>query len=238
MPLPGSEPFLTAICARPADDTPRLVYADWLDDHGDPARAEFIRLQVELARGSLPHRHPSRYRAEDLRKAHGAAWKAELPRLPKVDWGPFARGFVGSASFYDCPQLAQNLSRAFAAAPIESVRFIHCRPGVLATLVRSPVMARVREVVAHSGHVTDDELVELAASPAAAGLESLVCGAYRWETTAAGARELVRTVTDRAAAALAGSPHLRALRDIRITGAEFSPDELARLHERFGPDPP
>ena len=27
--------FLRAIVGRPADDAPRLVYADWLDEHGD-----------------------------------------------------------------------------------------------------------------------------------------------------------------------------------------------------------
>ncbi len=42
--------FLSAICADPADDTPRLVLADWLDDNGEAERAEFIRLQCELAK--------------------------------------------------------------------------------------------------------------------------------------------------------------------------------------------
>ena len=41
--------FLKAIQDNPKDDTVRLVYADWLDEHGDP-RAEFIRLRQELAR--------------------------------------------------------------------------------------------------------------------------------------------------------------------------------------------
>jgi uncharacterized protein (TIGR02996 family) len=27
------------------DDTPRLIYADWLEDHGQPELAEFIRVQ-------------------------------------------------------------------------------------------------------------------------------------------------------------------------------------------------
>src|SRR5438270_6972316 len=42
--------FLAAVQADPEDDAPRLVYADWLQDNGDPDRAEFIRVQVELAR--------------------------------------------------------------------------------------------------------------------------------------------------------------------------------------------
>jgi uncharacterized protein (TIGR02996 family) len=42
--------FLADIRAAPDDDAPRLIYADWLQDHGDPDRAEFIRVQCELAR--------------------------------------------------------------------------------------------------------------------------------------------------------------------------------------------
>ncbi|MBM3981374.1 MAG: TIGR02996 domain-containing protein [Planctomycetes bacterium] len=42
--------LLAAILANPDEDTPRLMYADWLDEHGDPARAEFVRVQCELAR--------------------------------------------------------------------------------------------------------------------------------------------------------------------------------------------
>jgi uncharacterized protein (TIGR02996 family) len=40
--------LLRAVVANPDDDAPRLVYADWLDEHGDPDRAEFIRIQIEL----------------------------------------------------------------------------------------------------------------------------------------------------------------------------------------------
>jgi len=38
-----------AILAAPDDDAPRLVWADWLDENGDPERAEFVRLQCEWA---------------------------------------------------------------------------------------------------------------------------------------------------------------------------------------------
>ena len=36
--------FLQAIRDAPDDDAPRLIYADWLDERGDP-RGEFIRVQ-------------------------------------------------------------------------------------------------------------------------------------------------------------------------------------------------
>jgi len=43
--------LLAEIAANPEDDTLRLAFADWLDEHGDAAdrdRAEFIRVQCEL----------------------------------------------------------------------------------------------------------------------------------------------------------------------------------------------
>lgn len=41
--------LLATICAEPSADTPRLIYADWLDEHEQPERAEFVRVQVKLA---------------------------------------------------------------------------------------------------------------------------------------------------------------------------------------------
>jgi uncharacterized protein (TIGR02996 family) len=54
--------FRRDIIENPDDDTPRLVYADWLDEHGQPERAEFIRVQCELAR--MPAGDPRRAELE------------------------------------------------------------------------------------------------------------------------------------------------------------------------------
>lgn len=43
------EQILAAIIANPDDDGLRLVYADWCEDAGQAERAEFIRVQIELA---------------------------------------------------------------------------------------------------------------------------------------------------------------------------------------------
>ena len=45
--------LLRAIREMPDEDPPRLVYADYLDEEGHAARAEFIRLQVERAGRSV-----------------------------------------------------------------------------------------------------------------------------------------------------------------------------------------
>lgn len=42
--------FLVDIVTHPEEDAPRLIFADWLDENGDPDRAEFIRVQCEMAR--------------------------------------------------------------------------------------------------------------------------------------------------------------------------------------------
>ena len=39
--------LLANIVEYPADDTPRLVFADWLDEQGDP-RGELLRVATEL----------------------------------------------------------------------------------------------------------------------------------------------------------------------------------------------
>lgn len=45
----GEGAFFRAMMAAPADDSPRLVYADWLLERGE-ARGELIHVQCELAR--------------------------------------------------------------------------------------------------------------------------------------------------------------------------------------------
>jgi uncharacterized protein (TIGR02996 family) len=86
--------FLRAIRANPADDTARLVYADWLDDHGDADRAEFIRTQCELARGGLDDARRAALveREGQLLVAQAANW---LPSVPYWKTAPrFERGFL------------------------------------------------------------------------------------------------------------------------------------------------
>src|SRR5437868_1021578 len=88
-PMTHDEAFQADIRANPDDDAPRLIYADWLEEHGDEAgifaareRAEFVRVQCELER--LPE-YDYRWldlwnREAELLAAHEAAWKAGLPK--------------------------------------------------------------------------------------------------------------------------------------------------------------
>ena len=45
---PDADALLNVIWANPGDDTSRLVYADWLQDHGYEDFAAFIRLSIQI----------------------------------------------------------------------------------------------------------------------------------------------------------------------------------------------
>lgn len=87
--------FMEAICADPADDTVRLVYADVLDDCGQSDRAALIRTQVELARiGPEPKQVSGTVRALKTGDIRLDADAAHLPTISvgdRVDvkaWAP------------------------------------------------------------------------------------------------------------------------------------------------------
>ena len=94
--------LLKAILAAPADDLPRLVYADWLDENGQPERAEFVRTEIEMATmmpdrdtapsaRDQPRYRPLERRAGELWNAHYQTW---FPGLDKyADEYQTHRGF-------------------------------------------------------------------------------------------------------------------------------------------------
>jgi uncharacterized protein (TIGR02996 family) len=114
------EGFLETILAAPDDDAPRLVFSDWLEDHGDLARAEFIRVQCELVRLSPRERRHCElaWRAETLLVENRARWVAELPGLDGVEWLEFERGFVSTVRVPDLRVLFRHDKVIAAAAPV------------------------------------------------------------------------------------------------------------------------
>jgi uncharacterized protein (TIGR02996 family) len=95
MPPTDQLAFWAAIRANPDDDTPRLVYADWLDENGDAARAEFIRVQRALAKLPDDERKNRKLRAtlESRQKA--------LLRANRKKWiAPFRAALKGARVFH------------------------------------------------------------------------------------------------------------------------------------------
>ena len=76
--------ILQDIIEQPDDDTPRLVYADWLDEYGDSAdrdRAEFIRTQIALARE--PAQDPWERQAPESDRVLRNTSSPENPNAPR-----------------------------------------------------------------------------------------------------------------------------------------------------------
>ncbi|MBY0229977.1 MAG: TIGR02996 domain-containing protein [Gemmataceae bacterium] len=82
--------FAEDVIDHPEDDAPRLVFADWLDEQGEAAHAEFVRLQVALARGGATAAMLDR--EQELLEAHRAEWAADLQGTAHEVL--FRRGFV------------------------------------------------------------------------------------------------------------------------------------------------
>ena len=168
--MSDAEGLLRDIIDNPHDDTPRRAYADWLDEHGDAARADFIRVQINLEglgpddprRGGLEERERS------LLCAHRAAWRAALPALPGVDWGYFRRGFVEEPTFENGGAFLAHAAAVFAAAPVRSADIEGLTPSTGPGVARSPHLGRLASL-----HLFDSDPGEAVGPRATTALSAL-----------------------------------------------------------------
>jgi uncharacterized protein (TIGR02996 family) len=230
-----ADELLRDVVAHPDDDTPRLVCADWLDEHGQAARAEFIRVQCRLA--ALPERHPERAalraREAELHASHSKAWCRGLPQWV---WGhcQFRRGFVDRVEA-TLAQFLKGAAKLRRLAPVREVRIRDADQGL--EVLGSPHLASLTELHLGSTGIGDEGATALASSPSLTGLSALTLGneGIGPEGTAALASSPnlanltvldlgsnVR-VGDEGAIALAGSPHLANLTVLRLAHAGIGP---------------
>jgi uncharacterized protein (TIGR02996 family) len=128
--MTGDQGLLQAILDDPEDDGLRLVYADWLEEHGEPERAEFIRVQLELE----PHRFAiDRPRVRELLAREAEllgryedqwlgpavlAWRAEWAASdPPAGYGPFFRRGVPEVAALHLDSLLGHGQDLLAAHP-------------------------------------------------------------------------------------------------------------------------
>ena len=108
--------FLQTILAHPDDDIPRLVFADWLEEQGNP-RGTFIRLQCERAKLTQYDAAWKPLLAQEaaLLKQYEAEWSN--PVLRHVDDAHYRRGFIEWVSV-SAAKLLKSADRLFRAAPV------------------------------------------------------------------------------------------------------------------------
>jgi uncharacterized protein (TIGR02996 family) len=132
--------LLAEVIAAPADDAPRLVYADWLGDR-DPARSEFIVVQCELEFAKGPRRAALQKRADELRVAHGDAWGFEW-----CNSYSFRRGFVFAVDAR-AKLLVAHAATFFATTPLEHFATHVETLAELASLLKLSGLARLTTLV-------------------------------------------------------------------------------------------
>jgi len=220
-----------SILAHPHDDTPRLVYADWLQEHGRAEEAEFIRAECRLE-SSAPDdpEYPELLdRREELRlwlTAHVPGPRLKLAAGLMVPdaadwWKHTARGFPWQLAFggFDyhglkpVRALAAALPKAFAKIPTRALAVSFLTADQLAELLRQPAVAGLDRLSIYPGTTEgpQDEVCELLARcPHLGNLRELM---------------LHFPFGEAGAAALAGSAHLARLARLR---AEQCPPAAVR----------
>jgi uncharacterized protein (TIGR02996 family) len=167
--------LLRAIVEQPGDDLPRLAYADWLEENGDPEGAEFVRVQVELPRAQGDRRERLKRREKELLERHKQAWLGEAADVLALDeqyagWIEFRRGMpeVVALQAHLFPEHGETLWRR---CPTLRRALVYEPRGRGAALV-CPAMGRFREVVL-ADWITAEDARALAAGPPLGALEKL-----------------------------------------------------------------
>ena len=131
--------FLADIIEHPDDDTPRLIFADWLEDQDDPAsrdQAEFIRTQIQLEtlREEGLALWALQQREKDLLREYRATWAAPCSTASS------ARSFGAGSSAPSACRRRSSTSMGRRCSPSRRFRGSACS--------RRPSASRARSITA------------------------------------------------------------------------------------------
>jgi uncharacterized protein (TIGR02996 family) len=172
-----------AVVAHPDDDTPRLVYADWLEEHDRGEEAEFVRLGCRLDAAAPDHPEYVDWQARHQELTTRLAAYAPGPQLEYeaglqvaggAGWWRFTRrGFPSFLEFdgnrraglKPVRDLAASLERALDEVPVRWLAVRHLTNDQLRELLRQPVLARLERLTVqlYSIGVPNDEAAQLLA---------------------------------------------------------------------------
>jgi len=241
--------FLQRIRAYPDDDAQRLIFADWLDEEGDP-RGGFIRVQLALAE-LAPDAAARKVLAAAERKlleAHREEWEAPLRRL--ASGCVFRRGFVDEINV-GAKLFLRNADEIFDAAPVRHVHLLDVSEG-LPDVLQCPFLSRLAALTIHASHTGEPLARAVARSEHLSGLRRLTLTRNRFADD--DVEQLARSphlanleeldlsengIGETGARALAASAHLGKLRRLELRDNPLGPagaeaiagsDRLTALH--------
>jgi uncharacterized protein (TIGR02996 family) len=224
MTMSDRDALLQAICETPDDDAPRLVYADWLEEHGDPRQAELIRVQIELARG------PEKVReAKPLTSKLSELWEYfDQWQFAIGDWRQQAlhnydRGF---------PKEWKGTTESFLSrcehwwrfGPITELTLDFDTAGKSSSedadrVARCPILGNVREIHLSGRRLTDEWVKAFLGSPFSS----------RWKAVSLRSKQL----TDRLCQPIAKSVLSGTNCHLRIYSSQISPEGRSVLEQAF-----
>jgi uncharacterized protein (TIGR02996 family) len=178
--------LFNAILAEPDNEALRLVYADLMEERGEP-RAEFIRVQCSLARKAPGRRGvPAlQQRERELLARHRRYWNGPLHRLLSTTplrgqvrsrralirgW-VYRRGFV-EGLLCDAATFLEHTDLLFQLGPIQHLRLWGAAPH-LDALAECPHLARLVTLCLRDNQLRATHARALAASPYLDRLEVL-----------------------------------------------------------------
>ena len=181
--------LLGGVLADPDADLPRLVFADFLEETGTPgnvARAEFVRVQCELASGDPgdeARQLELRIRERLLLNEHVKAWLAPLRTRGEALQNPgthglFRRGFVETV-WMPAAVFTWKAARLFARAPVTELRVTRTTLAELDELLREPSATRLTALDLCDRRLGDAAVRAVVGSPLLATLRTLrlrACG--------------------------------------------------------------
>ncbi|MCE9562763.1 MAG: TIGR02996 domain-containing protein [Planctomycetes bacterium] len=167
--------FLQAIFDSPEDDTARLAYADWLDEHGQAARAEFIRVQIGLTRLTESAEKQTKPRKNQITKLvarerelldrHSREWLSGFgAALPVIDNTTFERGFVKRISMTGIAVTDEHLSPLARVPEVLELDLSNSRITAVGLRQLKP-LCNLRELILTGTAITPAALNHLAALP-------------------------------------------------------------------------
>jgi uncharacterized protein (TIGR02996 family) len=120
--------FIAAILEQPAEDTPRLAYADWLQENGRAPRARRIRAEIGLLRYKTPIPEDAMIGGTNgVARLEACPWQSE-PWYPDVRC-EVERGFINALG---CDVMAwlRHADYILATQPIRDVEITGTEMGV------------------------------------------------------------------------------------------------------------
>lgn len=188
--ISDGEALRAGVLLNPDDNTVRLIYADWLEENGEPERGGFVRAQVWLAQAE-PYSPVARQHedtANKLSKDRRANWAAPVRRF--VLEGRFARGFVEHVAV-DVTAFPRHAAELFALEPVRSLKPVRNAladpPAELDAFFAVPQLERVRLLDMSNLNLGPHEFDQLLACPHLANVTDLSLRGNRvlpdWLTT-------------------------------------------------------